>query len=136
MAGADDQFPVWLETQLRARRMSLRQLADRSGVNPSTVSRIVQRKRRPTLRTALRITRVLDPVRGEALLDLPVVGPSGGDPVTNVERALRADPDLTDAAISRLMTQYLNLRSDGGRDPARAGRPAHGVAPGGVGRAG
>lgn len=124
MSGADDQFPVWLETQLRARRMSLRQLADRSGVNPSTVSRIVQRKRRPSLRTALRLSRVLDPAGGEAALDLPSVGPSRGDPVTIVERALRADPELSDEAVTRVMTLYHDLRSkgSGGRSLRGSGR--------------
>lgn len=140
MTGADDQFPVWLETQLRARRMSLRQLADRSGVNPSTVSRIVQRKRRPSLRTALRLSRVLDPAGGEAILDLPAVAPSRGDPVTNVERALRADPDLTDAAVSRLMTLYLTLRSEAtggaGTPDARGHRRADDLRPAPVRRAG
>src|SRR5918995_1312155 len=53
--GNEVQFRDWLTVQLRARRMSLRQLAHRSGVNVSTVSRIVRGERRPTLRTAVRL---------------------------------------------------------------------------------
>jgi transcriptional regulator with XRE-family HTH domain len=117
MTTADEgQFPDWLETQLRARRMSLRQLADRSGVNVSTVSRILHGKRRPSLRTALLLSRALEPTRMPDESDLPVTLVRGDvDAVTVVERALRADPHLSDAAVHRLMILYHTLRADRSR---------------------
>jgi transcriptional regulator with XRE-family HTH domain len=112
-AAEEAQFSDWLRVQLRSRRMSLRQLADRSGVNVSTVSRIVHGKRRPSLRTAIRLSRVLGPLATEGSPML-LVGTSrnGLDTVATVERALRADPRLSDAAIQRLMTLYHVLRTE------------------------
>jgi transcriptional regulator with XRE-family HTH domain len=111
----EGQFSDWLRVQLRSRRMSLRQLADRSGVNVSTVSRIVQGKRRPSLSTALRLSRVLAPGPGGANPVLPLdLARSEADAVTNVERALRSDPRLSDAAVRRVMTLYHALRSEAG----------------------
>jgi transcriptional regulator with XRE-family HTH domain len=112
-AAEEAQFSDWLQVQLRSRRMSLRQLADRSGVNVSTVSRIVHGKRRPSLRTAIRLSRVLAPIASEGSPML-LVGTThnGVDTVATVERALRADPLLSDPAVQRLMTLYHTLRTD------------------------
>ena len=114
MTTADEgQFSEWLETQLRARRMSLRQLADRSGVNVSTVSRILHGKRRPSLRTAMLLSRALEPAQAAERPDLPIRLARGEvDAVTTVERALRADPHLSDPAVHRLMILYHTLRSE------------------------
>jgi transcriptional regulator with XRE-family HTH domain len=104
-------FREWLDLQLRARRMSLRQLAERSGVNASTVSRIIRGQRRPTLRTAVRLARA---VRG--VTDEPTASryfgslPDPIDPVASVERALRADGTLNDGEVRNVMSLYLNLR--------------------------
>jgi transcriptional regulator with XRE-family HTH domain len=104
-------FREWLDLQLRARRMSLRQLAERSGVNASTVSRIIRGQRRPTLRTAVRLARA---VRGAT--DEPTASryfgslPDPIDPVASVERALRADGTLADGEVRNVMSLYLNLR--------------------------
>ena len=107
------QFSDWLDTQLRARRMSLRQLADRSGVNVSTVSRILHGKRRPSLRTALLLSHALEPARPSNGSELSItLGRGDLDAVTTVERALRADSQLTDAAVHRLMILYHTLRAE------------------------
>ena len=109
----EGQFSDWLETQLRARRMSLRQLADRSGVNVSTVSRILHGKRRPSLRTALLLSHALEPARTSGGSELSItLGRGDLDAVTMVERALRADSQLTDAAVHRLMMLYHTLRAE------------------------
>lgn len=108
----EGQFSDWLETQLRARRMSLRQLADRSGVNVSTVSRILHGKRRPSLRTALRISHALEPARLPGSELSTTLGRGDLNTVATVERALRADPELTDAAVHRLMILYHTLRAE------------------------
>lgn len=109
----EGQFSDWLDTQLRARRMSLRQLADRSGVNVSTVSRILHGKRHPSLRTALLLSHALEPARPSGGSELSTtLGRGDLNSVATVERALRADPQLTDAAVHRLMTLYHTLRAE------------------------
>ena len=45
-------FNEWLRTQLKAKKMSQRQLAQQSGVDHSTISRLVRGDRTPSLGTA------------------------------------------------------------------------------------
>jgi transcriptional regulator with XRE-family HTH domain len=106
-----DQFREWLRRQLRARRMSLRQLAVHSGVSASTVSRVVRGDRQPSLQTALRLANVLrtptdifDPAAQLAVMV------DRFEPATEVERALRADSRLSDADVRRVMVMYHTLR--------------------------
>ena len=106
------QFRDWLALQLRARRMSLRQLAHRSGVNVSTVSRIVRGERRPTLRTAVRLARVVRETADEssATRFFGSLTAESLDPVREVERALRMDDSLEDDDVRRVMQIYLQAR--------------------------
>ncbi|MFL5680563.1 MAG: helix-turn-helix domain-containing protein [Chloroflexota bacterium] len=106
------QFRDWLALQLRARRMSLRQLAHRSGVNVSTVSRIVRGERRPTLNTAVRLARVVRDTADEssATRFFGSLTAESLDPVREVERALRADDQLDDDDVRRVMESYLDAR--------------------------
>ena len=106
------QFRDWLTLQLRARRMSLRQLANRSGVNVSTVSRIVRGERRPTLHTAVRLARVVRESADEssATRFFGSLTADSLDPVREVERALRADGLLDDEDVRRVMEAYLDAR--------------------------
>jgi transcriptional regulator with XRE-family HTH domain len=106
----DVPFRDWLRRELRARRMSLRQLAERSGVNASTVSRIMRGERRPTLRTALRLSRALQGTLGDAGASQLNSLASSADPVTGVERALRADAMLDDDQVREVMSMYLAFR--------------------------
>jgi transcriptional regulator with XRE-family HTH domain len=106
-----DQFREWLRRQLRARRMSGRQLAVHSGVSASTVSRVVRGDRQPSLQTALRLASVLrtagddfDPAANLGAMVTRV------DPQTEVERALRADPRLDEADVRRIMLTYQATR--------------------------
>ena len=107
------QFRDWLTVQLRARRMSLRQLAHRSGVNVSTVSRIVRGERRPTLRTAVRLARVVRDNADEssATRFFGSLTSESLDPVREVERALRGDENLDDEGVRRIMQVYLTART-------------------------
>jgi transcriptional regulator with XRE-family HTH domain len=121
------QFRDWLTLQLRARRMSLRQLANRSGVNVSTVSRIVRGERRPTLSTAVRLARVVRDTADEptATRFFGSLTTESLDPVREVERALRADDLLDDDDVRRVMEAYHDARRvgvslDRGRARARA----------------
>ena len=123
--GNEVQFRDWLTLQLRARRMSLRQLAHRSGVNVSTVSRIVRGERRPTLRTAVRLAKVVRETADEssATRFFGSLTSESLDPVREVERALRADEQMDDDDIKRVMQVYLQARRVRPR-PARRISPA------------
>ena len=100
-------FGVWLRQELRCRRMSQRQLAERSGVDHSTICRILTDGHTPSLRTAARLARSLGAAH------LPIGRPAVGDqcPTGRVEHALRADPSLCEAAVARTMGFYLRERS-------------------------
>jgi len=110
--GNEVQFRDWLTLQLRSRRMSLRQLAHRSGVNVSTVSRIVRGERRPTLNTAVRLARVVRDSADESSASrfFGSLTAESLDPVREVERALRADGHLDDKDARKIMQVYLRLR--------------------------
>lgn len=121
------QFRDWLTVQLRARRMSLRQLAHRSGVNVSTVSRIVRGERRPTLRTAVRLAKVVRDTADEssATRFFGALTTESLDPVREVERALRGDDSLDDEGVRRIMQVYLAARAGDANAPGSARlRPA------------
>jgi transcriptional regulator with XRE-family HTH domain len=120
------QFRDWLTLQLRARRMSLRQLAHRSGVNVSTVSRIVRGERRPTLHTAVRLARVVRDAADEssATRFFGSLTSEQLDPVREVERALRADDQLEDEDVRRVMQAYLEARRSATSPEPQRRRPA------------
>lgn len=125
--GNEVQFRDWLTVQLRARRMSLRQLAHRSGVNVSTVSRIVRGERRPTLRTAVRLAKVVRESADEssATRYFGSLTAESLDPVRDVERALRGDGLLDDDDVRKVMQLYLSARRpDADEVPSRRQRPA------------
>jgi transcriptional regulator with XRE-family HTH domain len=105
------QFREWLRRQLRARRMSLRQLAAHSGVSASTVSRVVRGDRQPSLQTALRLANVLR-TAGDDFNPAAQIGAMVDrfEPATDVERALRADARLAEADVRRIMLMYHALR--------------------------
>ncbi len=111
-------FNLWLRRQLSSRRMSQRQLAALSGVDHTTISRLLREDRHPSLTTATKIVRALRGVPPEA------AEPATADyfdrmpdetvfPARRVELALRADDQLDDEQVRRLMTLYLNARRRG-----------------------
>jgi len=50
-------FNEWLRAQLKAKKMSQRQLAQQSGVDHSTISRLIRGDRMPSLGTATKLAR-------------------------------------------------------------------------------
>lgn len=108
-------FAAWLATQLQVRRISQRQLAERSGLAHSTVSRILAGGRVPNLSTANRLVRALG---HESVHALEIAH----DAVARVERALRADRLLDVASVRRVMDVYLSLRRGGRSSEAVAVR--------------
>ncbi len=129
-------FNEWLRAQLKAKKMSQRQLAQQSGVDHSTISRLVRGDRMPSLGTATKLARGLREL-GENDDGPQYLGLMGGgvqNPTARVEYALRADEALSEAQVRQVMEYYLAVRMrrmgsaftshDGGQlqrtDPSRA----------------
>src|SRR5664280_2432269 len=102
-------FTQWLRLQLRARKLTQRQLAQKSGVDHSTISRLMRGNRTPSLRTATLLARGLGFPQDRGWLDGQSFGRSDS-PAARVEYALRSDGLLTEAAVGRIMEIYLAAR--------------------------
>ncbi|HTC85720.1 MAG TPA: helix-turn-helix domain-containing protein [Candidatus Acidoferrum sp.] len=105
------RFDEWMRARLRARRLSQRELARRSGVSHATISRIIAGHREPSLATVAKLLGILADKPGrdlEAALLESVTGVA--NPIARIEYALRADEDLTEADVREIMGFYLTLR--------------------------
>ena len=105
-------FNEWLRTQLKAKKMSQRQLAQQSGVDHSTISRLLRGDRMPSLGTATKLARGLREIRddAEAPQYLGTVTGATTNPTARVEYALRADDVLTEPQVRQVMEYYLAVR--------------------------
>ncbi len=105
-------FNDWLRTQLKAKKMSQRQLAQQSGVDHSTISRLIRGDRMPSLGTATKLARGLRELREDADTTqyLGLVAPGTMNPTARVEYALRADEMLSEAQVRQIMEYYLAVR--------------------------
>jgi transcriptional regulator with XRE-family HTH domain len=105
-------FNEWLRAQLKAKKMSQRQLAQQSGVDHSTISRLIRGDRMPSLGTATKLARGLRELHDDA--DTPaylgVVSSAPQNPTARVEYALRADDLLTEPQVRQIMEYYLAVR--------------------------
>ena len=105
-------FNSWLRSQLKEKKMSQRQLALQSGVDHSTISRLIKGDRMPSLGTATKLARGLREIREEA--DGPAYFASLNNrqvlPTTRVEYALRGDDALTESDVRELMQAYIAVR--------------------------
>ena len=106
-------FNSWLRGQLKEKKMSQRQLALQSGVDHSTISRLIKGDRMPSLGTATKLARGLREIRDES--DGPAYFASLNSravlPTTRVEYALRGDDSLTEADVRELMQAYIAIRA-------------------------
>jgi transcriptional regulator with XRE-family HTH domain len=105
-------FNEWLRAQLKAKKMSQRQLAQQSGVDHSTISRLIRGDRMPSLGTATKLARGLRELRDDA--DTPqylgLVASGAANPTARVEYALRADDLLSEPQVRQIMEYYLAVR--------------------------
>jgi transcriptional regulator with XRE-family HTH domain len=105
-------FNEWLRAQLKAKKMSQRQLAQQSGVDHSTISRLIRGDRMPSLGTATKLARGLREIREDTdtpgALGVVSVGPQ--NPTARVEYALRADEALSEPQVRQIMEYYLAVR--------------------------
>jgi transcriptional regulator with XRE-family HTH domain len=129
-------FNVWLRRQLRETRMSQRQLAAFSGVDHSTISRLMSGEHEPSLATATKLVEALRKLGGlphaadyfARLAEAPVL------PAKRVEAALLGDEELDDEDVRELMHAYLLARArrrrerraadNGGAIPSEGRTPA------------
>src|SRR3954464_8980754 len=110
-------FNEWLRAQLKAKKMSQRQLAQQSGVDHSTISRLIRGDRMPSLGTATKLARGLRELRDDA--DTPQYPRLVAPRAPRARRLRRHEP-----ARSR------RVRPPRGRAPlGAAGPPDHGVLP-------
>src|SRR5512143_353156 len=104
-------FNDWLRTQLKAKKMSQRQLAQQSGVDHSTISRLIRGDRTPSLGTATKLARGLREIRDD--VETPGyfghVATTTVSPPARVEYALRGDDLLTEAHVRQVMEYYLAI---------------------------
>ena len=109
--------------------MSQRQLAQQSGVDHSTISRLIRGDRMPSLGTATKLARGLRELRDDA--DTPqylgLVAAGSMNPTARVEYALRADDLLTEPQVRQIMEYYLavRMRRYGRTVPADRGHRGH-----------
>ena len=105
-------FNEWLRTQLKAKKMSQRQLAQQSGVDHSTISRLVRGDRMPSLGTATKLARGLRELgeQDDGPQYLGVLGSSTQNPTARIEYALRADEALNEPQVRQIMEYYLAVR--------------------------
>lgn len=121
-------FNEWLRAQLKAKRMSQRQLAQQSGVDHSTISRLIRGDRTPSLGTATKLARGLREIQDET--DTPgyfgLVGATTTSPVARVEYALRSDDLFGERQVRQVMEYYLavRMRRVGDRPTATPTAPA------------
>ena len=125
-------FNSWLRSQLKEKKMSQRQLALQSGVDHSTISRLIKGDRMPSLGTATKLARGLREIRDEA--EGPAYFASLTTrqllPTARVEYALRGDDALNEGDVRDLMQAYIAVRNrrlrDNGSTPngAQATTPA------------
>ena len=111
--GDGPAFSEWLRAQMKAKRMSQRQLEMRSGVDHTTISRLLRGEHLPSLETATKLARGLralhDGSDAPGYLQLMSAGTS--HPTARVEYALRADGLLDESQHRQVMAYYLALRS-------------------------
>ncbi len=105
--------------------MSQRQLALQSGVDHSTISRLIKGDRMPSLGTATKLARGLREIRDEAEGPgyFATVSARQILPTTRVEYALRGDELLTEGDVRELMQAYITLRSRRLRNGGNNGAP-------------
>ena len=93
--------------------MSQRQLAQQSGVDHSTISRLIRGDRMPSLGTATKLARGLRELRDDADAPQYLGLVSSGvtvNPTARVEYALRADEALGEPQVRQVMEYYLAVR--------------------------
>jgi transcriptional regulator with XRE-family HTH domain len=127
-------FNAWLRGQLKEKNVSQRQLALQSGVDHSTISRLIKGDRMPSLGTATKLARGLREIRDDSEGPTYFAGLAARQlmPTSRVEYALRGDEVLTDGDVRELMQAYIaararRLRAGSGTNGGSAAAGSHAV---------
>jgi len=106
-------FNSWLRGQLKEKKMSQRQLALQSGVDHSTISRLINGDRMPSLGTATKLARGLREIHEQSDGPAYFASQTGRQlqPTARVEYALRGDEMLVESDVRDLMQAYIGVRS-------------------------
>lgn len=103
-------FRVWLANKMRARRMSQRMLGERSGINHSTISRLLGTGRTPSTETMVALATALGAQLPVYLAPALAHGPIG----TRIREALTelgVEPETTE----EMLAVYRRSRFGGAR---------------------
>jgi len=116
-------FNSWLRGQLKEKKMSQRQLALQSGVDHSTISRLIKGDRMPSLGTATKLARGLREIHEESDGPAYFASVAGRQmlPTARVEYALRGDDLLQETDVRELMQVYISARSRRMRENGNGG---------------
>jgi transcriptional regulator with XRE-family HTH domain len=102
-------FNQWLQAELKSRKLTQRQLAQKSGVDHSTISRLTRGDQMPSLRIATLLASRLGMAKGLGRLDDQRLGRTGSR-AARVEYALRSDDLLSEIEVREIMNVYLAAR--------------------------
>jgi transcriptional regulator with XRE-family HTH domain len=116
MGAGSGTFDSWLQHKLQASQLTQRQLAEKAGIDHSTISRLINGRRVPSLRTATSLAQALGVPDGTAPEALRSVGWKSRP--ADVEHALRSDESLTEVDVRHVMERYLAARRNGNAGPA------------------
>ena len=105
-----ENFGEHLRRELRARNWTIRYFALRSGVDHSTISRLMKGQREPTLATAIRLDAALHGPSPSADPGIPGRGASF-DPLDRIGAALSEDPVLDRRSVDEVLRYYQHVRS-------------------------
>ena len=108
--GEPPTFTAWLQQRLEASRLSQRQVANKSGIDHSTISRLLRGERMPSLRTATLLAKAVGGAEAATMPDVMNVPASSRSRPADVEYALRSDESLTEAKVRQIMDYYLIVR--------------------------
>lgn len=111
----------FIAAQRRAAEMSLRQLAERAGISNPYVSQIERGLRKPSAEVLQQIAHALSVSAGTLYERAGFLDP-GEERATTVERAIRLDPQLSDAQKQALIDVYQAFTAPHPTTPAQ---PVH-----------
>ena len=108
-----DGFSGWLAGELRARKLSQRQLAKFAGLNPATISRLLRGERLPSLETVTKLMHALPGTSSDAQVRYLGRMTATTEPTTRVMEALASDALLGEGDVRQILNAYLELRRQG-----------------------
>jgi transcriptional regulator with XRE-family HTH domain len=123
----------YLREQRVAAQLSLRQLAEQTGVSNPYLSQIERGLRRPSAEVLQQIAKALRISAEQVYVQAGILNPDDGQ-VRSVELAILADPGLTERQKQSLLDVYQSFRTltqgaDEHRPPATPSEPRVEVAP-------